>query len=305
LSTDASHSLPLDAAALTAALQQTMASPSYRPPTLPGVAMEIMQLASNPDAKFHEVERVLQQDPVMAARVLSIAQSAAYSGRSPTVSLHQATVRLGLKTLRELVLEAALHVKVFRVPGYESVMASLYHHSAATAHVTRAVCRRTLVNAEYAFLCGLLHDVGYVGALLAVVDRREWRRMPIEQLIPVLDSVHVDVSAMLMQLWKLPDAIQKVVAHHHEVELDGRAQQANAAIVIAHHLCWEAGAGLDLTAKAAPSEADPFPMPAGDPHTGIDGNPLAMFEEARRALKMDDASLEAARAEAIEIVAKL
>ena len=58
--------------------------------------------------QFGEVVEVLQKDPVLAARVLSIAQSAFYASRSPVMSLHQATIRLGLKTLRDLVLEAAL-----------------------------------------------------------------------------------------------------------------------------------------------------------------------------------------------------
>ncbi len=291
-----------DPLALTAALQRTFASPSYRPPTLPAVAIEVMQLASRPSVQFGEVVNVLQQDPVLAARVLSVAQSAAYAARSPVLTLHQAAVRLGLKPLRDLVLEAALHLKVFRAPGFDDAMAGLYRHSAAAAHVTRAICRRTLVNAEYAFLCGLLHDVGFAAGLLAVVERPEWRRMPFQALAPVLDAVHADASGILARLWKLPEPIRQLVAHHHEVAVDGKPQQVNAALIVAEQLCWEAGAGL----MPPPEDADPMSIATPEPPMeGIDVNWTGVFEEARRMLKMDDLALGAARAEAFDTVMNL
>jgi putative nucleotidyltransferase with HDIG domain len=291
-----------DPVALTSALQRTFAAPNYRPPTLPVVAIEVMQLAARPNVQFGEVVTVLQRDPVLAAHVLSIAQSAVYATRSPVLSLHQAAVRLGLKALRDLVLEASLHLKVFRVPGYEDVMARLYRHSTAVAHVSRAVCRRTNIDAEYAFLCGLLHDVGFVAGLLAVVDHPTWRRAPLDAIMPVLDAVHADGSGLLAQLWKLPDSIRRVVAHHHDVVVEGRVEPTNAALVAAEQLCWEAGAGM----LPPPEDADPMSLATPEPPLeGLDANWTGTFEEARRALHMDDLALGAMRAEAFEIVGKL
>src|SRR5919197_5332403 len=124
----------LDPIALTSSLQRTFAAPSYRPPTLPGVALEVMQLATRPEVQFSDLVQVLEYAPVLAARVLSIAQSAKYAGRSPVLSLRQGAIRIGLATLREIVMEAALHLKIFRVPGHEDLMARLYRHSTAVAH---------------------------------------------------------------------------------------------------------------------------------------------------------------------------
>ena len=292
----------VDPVELTAAVQQALGSPGFRAPTLPGVALEVMQLAARPNVQFEELVRVLQRDPVLAARVLSIAQSAFYAARSPIISLHQAAIRLGLQTLRDLVLEAALNLEIFRVPGYDDLMARLYSHSTAVAHVARAVCRRTLVNAEYAFLCGLLHDVGFAAALLAVVERPEWRRLPMETLSPVLDAVHVDASGLLARTWRLPPALQQLVAHHHDVVVNGRAEQANAALVVAEQLCWEAGAGM----LDPPDDADPYATATPEPPLeGLDVNWTGVLDEARKALKLGDEALLAARGEAFGLVSRL
>jgi HD-like signal output (HDOD) protein len=292
----------LDGAEVKRLLRQLLSSPGYRPPVLPQVAVELVQLSQRPSVQFEEVVKLLAQDPVLAARTLSIAQSAAYAARSPILSLHQATVRLGLKGMRDLVLEAALHLKVFRAPGYEQAMERLARHSAATAHVVRAVCRRTRVDAEYAFLCGLLHDVGFAVGLLALAAEGRWRGAGFEALAPVLDEVHEEAAGIVTRLWKLPEAIQGVVARHHQVVVDGRAQPVHAALVVAEQLCWEAGCGM----LPPPEDADPMAMTMAEPPLeGLDANWTGLVEEARKALGLDELALCAARAEAFELLAKV
>ncbi len=283
-------------------LQRTFTSPSYKPPMLPEVALEVMQLSQRPDVKFEQVVALLQKDAVLAGRVLSIAQSAAYAGRSPVQTLQQASVRLGLKAMRDVVLEAALHLKVFRVPGYEGAMERLARHSAAVAHVMRAVCRRTSVEAEYAFLCGLLHDVGFAASLLALAEDPTWRRATWDELRPVLDEVHEEASGLLARLWKLPDNIQRMVATHHAPAPEGRAAPVNAVLVVAEQLCWEAGAGLEPPPPGAVALSMETPEP---PHDGVDVNWSGVVDEARVILRLDDLAMAAARAEAFQVVEAL
>jgi len=292
----------LDRHDVVAHLQATFAAPSYQPPMLPEVALQVMQLSQRPDVKFEELVALLQKDAVLAGRVLSIAQSSAYAARSPIQTLQQASVRLGLKTMRDVVLEAAIHMKVFRVPGYEPAMERLARHSAAVAHVMRAVCRRTNVEAEYAFLCGLLHDVGFAASLLALAADPAWRHSTFEELAPVLDEVHEEASGVLARLWKLPEGIQRMVATHHEPAPNGKAEPVNATLIVAEQLCWEAGAGME----PPPAEANPYSMETPEPPTdGVDVNWSGLVDEARKVLRVDDLAMAAARAEAFQIVEKL
>jgi HD-like signal output (HDOD) protein len=299
----ASHAVGgLDRFDVVAHLQRTFSAPSYKPPMLPQVAIELLQLSQQPDVKFEEVVALLQRDPVLATRVLSIAQSSAYAARSPILTLHQATVRLGLKTMRDVVLEAALTLKVFRVPGFEPAMERLARHSTATAHVMRAVCRRTRVETEFAFLCGLIHDVGFAASLLALGDDPTWSRSTFEELAPVLDEVHEEASGVLARLWRLPEPLQRMVATHHEAAPQGKIELVNASLIVAEQLTWEAGAGL----TPPPAEADPRSLATPEPpHDGVDVNWTGVVDEARRCLGMDELALGAARAEAFQIVESL
>src|SRR5512142_730614 len=133
----------VDRSAVHVRLLRLFASPSYRPPLLPGVAHEVIRLAQDPDVSFRDVTGVLERDQVLAAKVMSIAQSAIYRARTPALTLQQATVRLGLQTLRNIVVEASLALKVFDAPGYEGLMQRLSWHSVATAYVMRSLARRT------------------------------------------------------------------------------------------------------------------------------------------------------------------
>ena len=292
----------LDAADLTSALQAAVAAPGYRPPTLPSVAMELIRLAWRPDVQFGDMVKLLEKDPLLAARVLSIAQSALYATRNPVLSLQQAALRLGLKTLGEAVLEAGLRLRVFKARGHDRFMERLQAHSTAVAHVTRAVCRRAGAGGEQAFTCGLLHDMGYAACLQLVAEHPQWSRLPFTTVAPALDAAHAEVSGFLARAWELPEAVRQIIATHHQPVIDGVPQPVNAAMIVAEQLCWEAGAGLAPGPREPDAETVFTPKP---PSGALDVNGPDTLEEARRVLSLGDEELAGARREAFQLVAKL
>jgi putative nucleotidyltransferase with HDIG domain len=267
------------------------------------VAVEVVQLAQKPAVHFPDVVRALEKDPVLAAKVVSLAQSAAYAGRGGgIVSLYQATVRLGIKQLRDLVVEASLQLKVFKVPGYGAAMTRLARHSTATAHVMRSMCRRVQLDAEHAFLAGLLHDVGIAGGLLALAEEPRLSALSFEALGPVLEQAHQQISLQLTRTWKLLPEVQELVSTHHAIVVGGRARPLNAALILAEQLVWEAGAGL----APAPDTARPTSVETPAPPPGaLDAVPPERVAEALMVLKLDRVALATARGEAFQIVKQL
>lgn len=212
-----------------------LGAPSYRPPPLPEVALELMSISAREDTKVEEVVLLLERDAMLAATVLRLVGSAAHSGRSPIRSLREAVVRLGVHGVRDAVFQAALSRGVFSIPGYADTMSTVARHSTVTAYLTRAVCRRAALDTDLSFICGLLHDIGFAGLLLAVAQTEGAAAPPLDQLWADVDRVHERASDLLCQRWALPPEITVVVGQHHHLHTGDHARLA-AAVRLADHL---------------------------------------------------------------------
>ena len=231
-------------ASLAKRIQERFASPAYQPPALPSVATKLLELSRETDVEFKRICEVLEQDQMLTGKVLARAQSAAYAGAAPTRTLHDALVRLGLGTIRNLVLEMAFNMTVFRAQSYEKPMEVLRRHSLAVAYAARLVARQTAVDAEYAFLCGLLHDVGVSAALILLGAEPAASRPSIDQVWSSLPWIHEDLSGQIVKLWKLPPEVQMVVGQHHRMHLGGHAHPVIAALRVAEGMAEALGLGL-------------------------------------------------------------
>lgn len=217
--------------------------PDYRPPPLPEVAFELMALSARQETNVAEVVGLLERDEMLAATVLRLVGSPIYAGRSPIRSLREAVVRLGVQGVRDAVFEAALRRGVFLLPAYADTMASVARHSTVTAYITRIVCRRAAIDADLAFICGLLHDIGFAGLLLAVAHTEGQDAPPLALLWKDVDRLHERASLLLTERWGLPPIVSEVVGHHHHLHTGANATLA-AAVQLADHLTQHFGATI-------------------------------------------------------------
>lgn len=228
-------------------LRRVFGSPSYKPPMLPSVALEIHQLSCQPDIDTNQLIAVLERDPMLAGHVLKVANSPAFRGRDPESSLRTAMLRLGLKNLGEVVFELALHMRVFRSASYSQAMEDLRRHSTACASLARMLAARTGHDPENAFLCGLLHDIGIAGILIVLGENQlSEKALEAHILDEVVRQTHEEVSGMLVQLWKLPQEVTQVVAKHHQAVTDPDAPRLSAVIALADSLTAKLGFSVDL-----------------------------------------------------------
>lgn len=240
-----------DPAAVLEKLRAVLEAPTYEPPLLPAVAIELLELSRKEDASFIDVRRLMERDPLVAAKVLRCAQSAAYSGSSGTIrTMDEALVRLGMRTLGSIFMETTMRMKVFRAAGYEEPMRSLGRHSAATAHLARHVARRTAVFDEYSFLCGLLHDVGIAASFIVLTQLGRGQAVPsFDDVWSAVREVHETASAAVCRAWKLPPDLTLVIAHHHQVSIDGRVHPVAAVLSLADWIAAEHGYAMGEEAR--------------------------------------------------------
>lgn len=230
-------------ATLGAELIQTFNDPNYRPPPLPGVALELMTLTNRDDSTIDRIVRLLEQDEMLAGGVMRLIGSPLYTARTPIRTLKEAVVRLGVRTVRDLVFETALHQGVFTLPEYSETIEQIRRHSTVTAYIARIVCRHAKIDEEHAFLCGLLHDIGFAGLLFAVSHVEMEATPPLIQLWPDIDALHEQASRLVTELWKLPVDLQEMVGHHHHLHT-GETSRVAAAVNLADQLSERFGASV-------------------------------------------------------------
>jgi len=259
---------------------------------LPSVALEIHDLSCRSDIDSGKLVDVLEHDPMLAAHVLRVANSPIFRGRDAETSLHSAVLRLGHKNLGEVVFELALHMRVFRSAEYSGTMEQLRRHSTACANLCRLLASRAGQDSEHAFLCGLLHDIG-IAAILIVLGERRKGEPPLDPSVldEVVRQIHEDISGMLVRLWKLPNEVGEVVAHHHGRAAVETAPLLSAIVAVADTLATRFKFSMDL--GVGPCDGDePEVFAAACAKLNLDLGALSALEkEARQVLARVDEAL--------------
>ncbi len=188
--------------------------------TFPVVAQQALSVLSNPEFRVTEVTDLIKRDPSLAGGVMRMANSAFFAGGRPVSSIQQAFVRLGRRSVQE-VIAAVATMDLF--PDTGGIGKRFRDHCAAVAAIVQTLAREFQPDrVEGIFLCGLLHDVGKMLLIesgefdYALADPTLFRpdRMR-EEEIALLGFDHAALGAVVMERWKLPEPIPWVTAWHH------------------------------------------------------------------------------------------
>jgi putative nucleotidyltransferase with HDIG domain len=282
-----------DATELRQRLLQMFRSPNYKAPVLPNIALELTELSRKPNVSYDDVTRVVEKDPMIVASVLKLAQSPMYGGRTPVQSLKDALNRLGISMLRDLVWQVVVGLRLFRVRNYTATMERLQLHATLTAHAARIVAARAGIAAEHAFLCGLLHDIGWCGTLIAISEGVKQPPQP-ETLFEAIDKMHMEAGAQMAKLWGLSAEIISVIGHHHDFGKDKPAVSALVPVVcVAERLCDELGFAIEAPDEEGVLKKD-----------RIDANLDGRFEHALSLLRIES-KLDQIRAQVVDAAERM
>ena len=197
-------------------------------PSLPTIALEVLDLAQREEVDIAEIARIISKDPALSSKILRTVNSSFY-GRSQSISqVSQALVILGLQSVKTLVLGFSLVSNLKKAgqgKGFKHLdywRRSIY---AATAGKTLAA-RLQMVQAEECFLAGLLQDLGMLvldqvlqdeyGAVVAAAEtHRQLSAVERERL----GMTHAQVTGLLAEQWKLPPVLAVPMQFHHEPQI--------------------------------------------------------------------------------------
>jgi HD-like signal output (HDOD) protein len=211
-------------------------------PILPEVANKALRLTQDPDSTATAMANLIQSDQSLAAHVMRIANSVAYTPLANLVSLQQAVARLGMGAMSEIALAASVGAKLFNTPGYESYIAQQWQHALATGLWAKEIARQTRSNVEVAFLAGLLHSIGRPAVLQTILDLVKLHEVALSQQdINELESTYQHAaSEMVVNSWEMPSLVTAAVAHYPNFDsapaAATQAAQISLAIQYATHM---------------------------------------------------------------------
>jgi HD-like signal output (HDOD) protein len=133
-------------------------------PTHIDATLKLQRALSDPDCHVEEAARLVQTEPLLAARTVAIANSAAYNRAGNDVtSVRAAVQRVGFRTLGALTASVIVRQLASGVtdPLVRARADQLWQHSANVAALALVIARRvSSVDPETAMFAGIVHEVG-------------------------------------------------------------------------------------------------------------------------------------------------
>lgn len=196
-------------------------------PAFPRIVVQILATLEDPDASLNLLAEHIKHDPVITARVLSMANAAASNTRrlSMVRDVFTATSLIGIGRVRETTLTARIGHFIAGAVG-TGRGDGFWQHSVAVGVCSEELAQHVALHTpgDMALVAGLLHDIGQLwmsrfrpraseetwsGALSHSmgIDAAERDRFGVD---------HGTIGAWLAEHWQLPGPVIEAIRHHHD-----------------------------------------------------------------------------------------
>lgn len=212
-------------------VSELLALPSFIPPLLPEVSLSILRHMTRKDLDFQEMASIVLRDPMLAARVMRVANSPFY-GNQEVKGVFDALIRIGARTVKNVALEYGLNA--IEVPDlrYQNAIRRVVDHCVITAKLTRLVGDVSGVKDNGLYTYGLIHDLGMVAAIstLSEIDPRP--ALSAENW-GAIDRLNGRSFQVLLDAWGLPPSIGVVLSQLHSKQT---SDPVSCVLLLSSHL---------------------------------------------------------------------
>lgn len=222
-----------------ALLERVLSAP--RLPTLPMVAMRVIELTDKKDVSLKELATTIENDQALASKVLKTVNSSFYGLTKKCTTINQAMVSLGMNAVKTLALGFSLvkMIKDSQSEGFD--YEDYWQRGVYTGAAARIIATQVRgVDPDEVFLGGILQDVGMIALYQALEkeyvpiltqsgkDHRSLGRFETK----IFEMTHADVGALMAQRWRLPELLISLIKFH-ERPTSSPLDHTNAVRVVA------------------------------------------------------------------------
>ena len=214
-------------------------------PTLPGVALKVIEAFQRHEPDIQEIGDILSTDPSLTAKILKIVNSSIYGLPTKIASVHHAIKLLGIKAIKNLALSFAL-INTFQSDQSEVFDYKLFwKNSIIGATAAKLIAEKLEPSlADDAFFLGLLQDIGILIQVHCIPRQYDLVLKEIGQssnITPeaenqVLGFNHQEIGEYLTRSWELPKTLYLPIGYHHNPDKLPSAQPAVQTLTRILHL---------------------------------------------------------------------
>ncbi len=190
-------------------------------PTLPQVVTTLINAINDPKSDAAIINKIVEHDPALAARILKLVNSSFYSLSKPVDSIQQAVVILGFNTIRSLSISASVF-SVFTANKFS--YEGFWKQSLACAFMMDTLSKYTsILDKDATFTVGLLHGIGKIIIEQYAPEKfDEILRIGHRQLISyneaeknILNTSYTNLGYWLTEKWSLSETIQESILYQN------------------------------------------------------------------------------------------
>lgn len=201
-------------------LAQEVSSGKVELPSFPDIAVRVRKVLADEQVSNEQIARVVGSDPGLAARVFTLANSAALNRGGRNVSeLKTAVNRIGHNNVRTAAVSFAIAQlrRASELKHISKELEALWQESTMVAALAYAVAARSKVNADECMLAGLLHNVGKIYILARANRHGNLFKNP-DELSQVLRDWHANIGKAIVENWGFPEHISDAIGEHENID---------------------------------------------------------------------------------------
>jgi HD-like signal output (HDOD) protein len=212
-------------------------------PRLPTVVPQLMRSLRDPKSSATQYVNIIKQDPVIAAALLKMANSAYFNPHNKHIdSFQRAVVTLGTDGLRSILSTAVMQPIIQCKSEYFAHFGQkLWDHSLCTAVCCQILASKDNLDPFKAYLLGLVHDIGPITIFTQLAN--EFRHNgnqespPAHAFYKLIDESGKELSHLITKEWELPEEIHVAIKEQIKADESSRLSQYGTIIFRANQIC--------------------------------------------------------------------
>ncbi len=220
-------------------------------PSVPDIVIKLQRTLSDDNVTNETVVRVLGSEPMLAARLMNMANSAALNSSGRQIAdLRMAVARVGFNIVRSAGLSFAVEQlkKIEEFRHVESALDALWKESVQIAAMAHVIARRfSSLNGDTALLAGLMHNVGRIYILTRASKHPKLfgDRLTYESIVR---DWHANVAKALLENWKIAEEIVEAVGSYEDMDREQRGPVTLTDVLAVARLVERSRDGRELAA---------------------------------------------------------